>query len=40
MQAPADLASVSRSDDSPDESATFETVPLMPKSAAATRTMA
>ena len=36
----AERASVRRSEDSPDESATFETVPLMPKSAAAMRTMA
>ena len=40
MKAPAERASVSRSDDRPDESATFETGPLMPKNVAAASTIA
>ncbi len=39
IKAPAQRASVSRSDESPDERATFATDPLMPKSVAATSTM-
>jgi len=38
--APAQRASVSRSDVSPDESATFATEPLTPKRVAATSTIA
>ena len=38
--APAQRASVSRSDERPDERATFETAPLTPKSVAATSTIA
>ena len=38
MHAPAHRASVSRSDERPDESATFATEPLMPKSVAAANT--
>jgi hypothetical protein len=40
MQAPAQRASVSRSDERPDASATFATDPLMPKSVAAAKTIA
>jgi hypothetical protein len=40
IQAPADRASVSRSEVRPDDSATFATVPLTAKSVAAVRTMA
>ena len=36
MNAPAERASVSRSEESPDVSATFDTAPFTPKSVAAT----
>ena len=40
MHAPAQRASVSRSDERPDESATLATEPLTPKSVAAANTIA
>ncbi len=40
MHAPAERASVSRSEERPEESATFETGPLIPNSVAATMTIA
>ncbi len=40
MNAPAERASVSRSEERPDESATFDTGPLIPKNVAATITIA
>ncbi len=40
MNAPAERASVRRSEDNPDESATFDTGPLIPNSVAAIATMA
>ncbi len=39
MQAPAERASVRRSEERPDVSATFDTAPLTPKSVAATSTI-
>jgi hypothetical protein len=39
MHAPADRASVRRSEERPDVSATFDTAPFTPKSVAATMTM-
>ena len=40
MTAPAQRTSVKRSDEIPEPSTTFDTVPLIPKSVAATATIA